>query len=96
MTMSHLIALLEGLEVPNPELWVIQNPEALRALGKSISDTAKDGKRPKNTIHYRVALMSIDKRTYTVTADDDPEVIAIESNKYFVRWIDEGWQEAEV
>lgn len=41
MTTTHLHALLEGLDVPNPDWWMMQPPEALRALGKAISDQAK-------------------------------------------------------
>lgn len=41
MTLMHLRALLEGLDVPDPGWWVVQTPDALRALGKAISDQAK-------------------------------------------------------
>mgnify|MGYP006877781003 CR=1 FL=1 len=41
MTPTHLMALLEGLDVPNPQWWAMQPPDALRALGKAISDQAK-------------------------------------------------------
>lgn len=48
MTPMHLSALLEGLDVPNPEWWMFQPPEALRALGKAISDQAKRSKDDDN------------------------------------------------
>ena len=40
MTPTHLLAILEGLDVPNPRWWALQSPENLRALGKAISDQA--------------------------------------------------------
>lgn len=38
----NLIALLEGLEVPNPHLWAVQEPpEKLKLLGAAICKQAK-------------------------------------------------------
>ena len=39
--MNLLIALLEGLEVPNHEWWISQCPDALRVLGVAIASQAK-------------------------------------------------------
>lgn len=37
----QLMRLLEGLDVPHPEFWMLQPPEALYSLGKAISNQAK-------------------------------------------------------
>ncbi len=40
--LRNLLALLEGLEVPNPCLWASQeDPETLRLLGAAICNQAK-------------------------------------------------------
>lgn len=41
---EHLRALMEGLEIPNPEWWLDRHPDLLRLLGKSIADQAKQVK----------------------------------------------------
>ncbi len=41
MTINHLLELLEGLDVPNPQWWAIKPPWVLRSLGKAISGQAK-------------------------------------------------------
>lgn len=51
MTPAHLKALLEGLDVPSPEWWMVQPPEKLKMLGKSISDQAKQVKGNSSFSH---------------------------------------------
>ncbi len=41
MSINHLLELLEGLEVPNPQWWASKPPGVLRSLGKAISGQAK-------------------------------------------------------
>ena len=37
----QLMALLKGLDVPDPIWWLRQSPEALEALGRAVSGQAK-------------------------------------------------------
>lgn len=39
--MPHFLALMDGLEIPNPEWYLKQNPEILRKVGAAIAHQAK-------------------------------------------------------
>jgi hypothetical protein len=39
--MLHFLALMEGLEIPNPEWYLQQHPEVLMRIGRAIAHQAK-------------------------------------------------------
>jgi len=40
--MPHFIALMEGLEIPHPEWWLMQHPGMLGLVGKYIAKQAQE------------------------------------------------------
>lgn len=56
MSYEQLKSLLEGLDVPNPDFWMLQPPGVLRELGKAISDQAKIVTQPDD-IELKAAII---------------------------------------
>jgi hypothetical protein len=40
--MAHFLALMESLEIPNPDWWLAQHPGMLKLVGKYIAKQAKE------------------------------------------------------
>lgn len=51
--MQHLIDLMAGLEIPNPEYWLTRDPKELRFIGSAIAGQAKSA----NDLQARIDML---------------------------------------